>query len=165
MKTKLITLVVLFLAACTITHAQSDYSSAIGLRLGSPVSVSYKTFINDKGALEGYVGLRSFGFGNFINISGAYQVHNNIADVDGLAWYFGGGASIFIWNYDNDFVNTNFSSTAFGLQGYLGLDYKFKDAPVNLSLDWVPTFFVGGTLNINSFGGGYGALAVRYTLN
>jgi hypothetical protein len=29
---------------------------------------------------------------------------------------------------------------AAGLDGVLGLDYKFKGAPINLSLDWQPSY-------------------------
>ncbi len=46
--------------------------------------------------------------------------------------------------------------------GVLGLDYKFTDAPVNLSLDWAPILFVNGY--DNGFRGAYGALSARYTL-
>jgi hypothetical protein len=43
------------------------------------------------------------------------------------------------------------------------LDYKFPDTPLNLSLDWAPTFFIGG-YDAN-FAGSLGSLAVRYVLN
>lgn len=165
MKIKLSALVLsMSLLFCVSGSAQEFYSSAVGLRLGYPASISYKTFISDHAALEGYVGLRSWGFGNFINISGAYQHHMPIDEVDGLQWYVGGGASVYFWSYDDVFFDERYSSTNFGIQGYVGLDYAFKDAPVNLTLDWVPTFFLGGTLNINTFGYGYGSLGVRYIL-
>lgn len=73
MKIKLSALVLsVFLLICVSGSAQEFYSSAVGLRLGYPASISYKAFISDQAAQEGYVGLRSRGFGNFINISGAY---------------------------------------------------------------------------------------------
>lgn len=167
MKIKNFLLLTAFFVCGSFALQAQDYNSAIGLRLGSPSSISYKTFINGSHALEGYVGFRSYGFGSWINISGAYLVHNDIGDVDGLMWYYGGGVSAFFWNYDNDlFGADDYSSTSFGIQGYLGLDYKFDGAPVNISLDWIPTFFLGGDLNLGSnFGGAYGSLAVRYTLN
>lgn len=163
MKLKLLVFCAAFFMIGTLS-AQEYYKSAVGARLGSPISASYKTFISEKGAIEGYVGLRSYGFGSWFNVSGAYQVHNPISDVDGLQWYYGGGVSVFFWNYDNVFADSGFSSTSFGLQGYLGLDYAFDDIPLNLSLDWIPTFFIGD-LNINSFGAGYGSLGVRYILS
>ncbi|MFZ1257293.1 MAG: hypothetical protein WAR77_13120, partial [Saprospiraceae bacterium] len=58
------------------------------------------------------------------------------------------------------YPNNDFSSSSFGLSGCLGLDYKFADYPINLSADWIPTFFINGFGD--GFGAGYGALAVRY---
>lgn len=166
MKIKLTSLVlILSFLICTSSTAQDYYKSAVGLRLGYPVSASFKTFINESAAIEAYAGLRSYGFGSFINISGAYQIHKPLDSVDGLQWYFGGGASVFFWTYDQIFFDRNYSSTSFGLQGYVGLDYTFENAPISLTLDWVPTFFLGGSLNIGSFGAGYGSLGVRYVLN
>lgn len=141
-----------------------DYNSAIGLRLGYPTSLSYKKFISDGAAVEGILGFRSNSIGwRWIAIGAAYQVHNPISAVSGLQWYYGGGASAYIWSFDDSPVYEGESSFSFGLQGYLGLDYKFAGAPINLSLDWVPTFFIGGYGS--GFGADYGSLSVRYTLN
>jgi hypothetical protein len=46
--------------------------------------------------------------------------------------------------------------------GVIGLDYKFSEIPLNLSVDWMPTYFLGGY--IGGFGGGYGSLSARYVL-
>lgn len=151
----------LFLGVLLSSEAQSSYQSAIGLRLGYPVSVSYKHFIGDPSAIEVFAGIRSWSGYSFINIGGLYEYHKPISGVDGLQWYFGGGASVFFWNYKNNFVG-DYATTSFGLLGALGLDYKFADAPVNLSVDWVPTIFLNGYGS--GFGGGYGALSARYTL-
>lgn len=172
MKNTVFSLATLFLILFSLpSYAQDDnipknegYNSAIGLRLGYPASLSFKTFVNDNSALEAYIGLRNWGFGKFINLSGAYQIHKPVEGVDQLKWYYGAGASVYFWTYDNIFLNDGFSSTSFGLQGYLGLDYAFKDAPINLTLDWIPSFFIGGSLNIDSFSAGYGSLGVRYIL-
>ena len=76
-------------------------------------------------------------------------------------WYFGGGAAAYFWHYDAGFVDPG-TNTSLAILGTLGLDYKFSTAPVNLSIDWVPTFFVNGYGD--RFGAGYGALSARYTL-
>ncbi len=166
MKTlKLLGVVALFLSF-TMTMQAQDYSSAIGLRLGVPLSVSYKHFLGgSNNAIEAFAGFRSYSGYGWFNVGALYQVHKPIADVEGLRWYFGGGASVFFWNYDNGFVfgDKNNSTTSIGILGNLGLDYKFVNAPINLSLDWVPAFFVNGYAS--GFGGGYGALSVRYVLN
>ena len=155
-------LLVLTLCAFGQTAAAQDYKSAVGLRFGYPLSLSYKTFLNETSALEGYVGFRGYGSFRWISLNGAYQIHKDIDSVDGLQWYYGGGAGVQFWSYD--FIEE--SSTTFSVSGYLGLQYTFVDAPVSLTVDWVPTFFLGDNFGagFNSFGAGYGALAARYTL-
>ncbi len=163
-------LFVLTLFCCGLAFSSlqaQDYQKAIGLRLGYPVSISYKMFINNSNnAIEAFVNYRSqkvFSYGwTRIGLGGAYQVHNPISSVDGLQWYYGGGASVYFWTYDDGFADyADEANLSLGIQGYLGLDYKFANAPVNLSLDWVPTFYISGYGD--GFGADNGALAVRYT--
>lgn len=145
------------------TAQSQDYKSAIGARFGFPLSASYKTFLSESSAVEAFVGFQSYALSyTWINIGAAYQIHNDISGVDGLKWYYGAGASVYLYSFKNVFVGDNFGSTAIGLQGYLGLDYRLKDAPINISLDWVPTFFLSGFNN--GFSPKYGALSVRYIL-
>ncbi len=157
---KLILGLAIVLGIAATTNAQS-YHSAIGLRLGYPVSISYKTFISEPAAIEIFGGFRSYTGYKWFNIAGAYEHHMPISGADGLAWYVGGGASVFFWTYDSGFDAG--SSTSIGLLGAIGLDYKFRDAPFNLSLDWLPIFFVNGFGS--GFAGGYGALSARYVIN
>lgn len=139
-----------------------NYSSAIGLRLGSPVALSYKKFISGSSALEFYGAYRGYDFYRWFSINGAYQIHKDFPNVDNLQWYVGGGAGVYFWNYDNRFVGDNSANTSFAIQGYLGLEYTFDEVPISLSADWVPTFFLTGYGN--GFGAGYGAFSVRYVL-
>ncbi|MEQ1744522.1 MAG: hypothetical protein ABMA02_03790 [Saprospiraceae bacterium] len=161
MQTKKLVFVLALLIGCAAASFGQEYKSAIGLRLGYPVSITYKTFISDPGAIEIFGGFRSWTGYKWFNVAGLYEHHAEVSGVDGLKWYFGGGASVFFWTYDEGFDGG--SSTSIGLLGTLGLDYKFADAPINLSADWVPHFFLNGYGS--GFGGGYGALSVRYTLN
>ncbi len=47
------------------------------------------------------------------------------------------------------------------MDGVLGLDYKIKGAPINVSIDWQPSInFVG----YGRFESGWGGLGIRYTL-
>jgi hypothetical protein len=162
MKKLIFTLVLVI--GCFFAAYSQNYKSAIGLRLGYPVSVSYKHFISEPGAIEGFLGFRSYSGYSWVNVGATYQHHFAIPDVDGLSWYVGGGASVFFWNDKDDFFagNDDFNSTSFGILGVLGLDYKFPSAPINLSVDWMPTIFINGYGS--GFGGGYGALSARYVL-
>lgn len=160
MKKLFFTLAIMF--ACFAAYSQANYKSAIGLRLGYPASISFKTFLNESNALEAYVGFRRWAnYGNFVNIGALYEVHNSFPNVEGLNWYYGGGAAVYFWNYEA-FYADDYSNLNVGISGCLGLDYKFANAPVNLSVDWVPTFVIGDAY-YGGFRGDAGALSVRYT--
>ncbi len=149
------------MSVSSLVHAQA-YDKAIGLRFGYPLAASFKFFISEPAAIEVYAGYRNFGgsFGyNYFNVGGMYQYHKPINGVDGLSWYFGGGASVWFFSYD---FATDEGSTGIAINGALGLDYKFANAPFNLSVDWLPTFQLSGYGN--GFGGDYGALSARYVL-
>lgn len=162
MKTKHFIITLCLVAFAAFSAQSQEYKSAIGLRLGYPASISYKTFISEPGAVEAFLGFRSYSLYRWINIGATYQHHMPIQSVEGLKWYFGGGASVFLWSYDNAFADQDAAKTSFGLLGTLGLDYKFADIPLNLSVDWMPVFFLNGYGN--GFYGGYGALSARYVL-
>jgi hypothetical protein len=164
---KFLFLIILVSAVCLSQSLKAqDYKSAVGLRLGYPLSVSYKTFLSESNALELYAGYRGYGVSGFrwslINVGALYQIHKPLSGVDGLQWYFGGGAGVQLYNY-GDFDAEGSGSFGIGLSGNLGLDYKFPNSPINVSADWIPTIFIGSGY-LGGFGGGYGALAVRYTL-
>ena len=84
--------------------------------------------------------------------------------MEGLKWYVGGGATAYLWTYSNDIFFEGSDTFTFGVQGYVGLDYAFEDTSLNLSLDWVPTIFLGDGY-VSGFGASYGALSIRYILN
>lgn len=160
MKKLIFSLVIMF--ACSAAYSQ-NYKSAIGLRLGYPASISLKTFLNEKAAVEAYVGYRRYAsYVNFLTVGALYEIHTPIADVDGLSWYYGFGASVYFWNYDDVFfANDNYNNLNVGIMGALGLDFKFPNAPLNLSVDWVPAFVIGDAYR-SGFRGDVGALSARY---
>jgi len=158
-----------FLFSISTIQAQ-DFKSAVGLRFGSPLSVSYKFFMNETNAIEVFAGTKGYrnntAFGNlgwrWYSVSGAYQIHKplSIGDIDGLQYYYGAGASAYFWTFDFD---TDSNNTTFGLQLYGGVSYTFSEKPINISVDWVPTYFFNGY--VSGFGAGYGSLSVRYVLS
>ena len=149
---------------CIMSASQvqaQDYQSAIGLRFGSPISVTYKFFISEPAAIELYAGYR--GYSNvysYFSIGGLYEIHKPFPDVDNLNWYYGAGASVQFLSYEYDIYDDG--NIGFGLSGVVGLDYKFEDAPFNLSLDVMPTIRIGGWDDGFDF---WYALSARYVLN
>jgi hypothetical protein len=121
----------------------SDYKTALGVKV-YPGAVTVKHFLNNNAAVEGL-----------------YELHYGLGDVEGLKWYVGGGGHVGIWSdsWKNKYP-TREGGLAIGVDGVLGLDYKIKGAPLNLSFDWQPSFNIIG---YNYFEGGWGGLGVRYT--
>ncbi|MGH2642968.1 MAG: hypothetical protein ACRDE2_03390 [Chitinophagaceae bacterium] len=132
------------------TSGNPDYKTGLGLRLGYPYGVTIKHFISQQGALEGILG---FWYGGF-NFTGLYEYHMDIKSAPGLKWFVGGGADFTSWNF------AGYHGAAVGIDGIIGLDYKINSAPIDLSLDWKPSFYVSGVSGLYAGGG---AISVRYT--
>ncbi len=127
-----------------------DYRFALGLRLSNSTptlnnSISGKYFVTDKNAVEGLIA-----FGSRFGIGALLEIHKKF-DVEGLSWFYGGGAYL-------GFENKN---AYVGPTGIAGLDYKFATVPINLSLDWKPELDIVPAINFvpDAF-----ALSVRFTL-
>lgn len=169
MKALRFTLFALLFAGFGYTVQAQNYSSSVGLRLGVPLSVSYKTFLSETLAVEGFVGYRSrkfFGVGwSQINAVALLEIHNDLSSVtEGLQWYYGGGAGVYFASFDDgfNFDGNDDSNLGIGISGVLGAEYTFADTPVTIAADWLPTFLINGFGS--GFTAGYGALSVRYVL-
>ncbi|MGQ7852832.1 hypothetical protein ACUN24_01150 [Pedobacter sp. WC2501] len=147
--------IALFALTTTSVQAQ-DYKNAIGGRFGSYNGVSFKTGLNKGAMLELIGNFRSNSGFSWVQLTGLYEVYNPIKGADGLNWYYGGGASV--GSVKNKVIDE--SDIYLGLNGVLGLDYKFKGAPINLSLDWIPTLRL--TPDTDFYSGDVG-LGVRFT--
>jgi hypothetical protein len=147
-----------FLTLGNETLAQSEYNTAIGLRAGFGNGLTVKHFVNNNAALEGILYARW----NGLIVGGLYEVHRNIAEVNGLRWFYGGGAHLGTWNAGKGNPNwgdNSMSSTVVGIDGIIGLDYKIPTIPINLSLDWKPAINFSGNAG---FWGDEVALSIRY---
>lgn len=148
---------VLFSATSFAQPTGSSYQTALGLKF-YPGAFSIKHFPQPKKALEGLVYFWNYGF----RFTGLYEIHGNIEGAAGLKWYIGPGAHMGVWNKDwKDRYPGRDNGVAIGLDGVLGLDYKISGAPINLSIDWQPSFNIIGYTYFES---GWGGFAVRYTL-
>ncbi|MES1215463.1 MAG: hypothetical protein ABUT20_08100 [Bacteroidota bacterium] len=153
---KIILATVILLLSCNVLQAQShstnssSYRTALGVKVWDGGGISLKHFFNptNAGELIGYFWNRGFRF------TGLFEIHGNFADARGLKWYIGPGAHIGVYNDkygDNSYA---------GIDGVLGLDYKFNGAPINMSIDWQPSFEFGDG---RGFYGNWGGLGIRYT--
>jgi hypothetical protein len=131
------------------SYSSASYQTALGVKF-YPGAISVKHFVNKQAAIEGLCYFWNRG----TRITGLYEIHGDINGAPGLKWYVGPGAHI-------GFYNTKYGGgSSFGVDGVLGLDYKINSAPINLSLDWQPSFEFGDG---RGFTGNWGGFAIRYT--
>jgi hypothetical protein len=149
-------IVTLLVTAVIISQAQSrstnsySYRTALGVKVWDGAGISLKHFFNgnNAGELIGYFWSRGARF------TGLYEIHGDFSGAPGLKWYIGPGAHI-------GFYNTKYGDGAYaGIDGVIGLDYKFRGAPINMSIDWQPSFEFGDG---RGFVGSWGGLGIRYT--
>lgn len=128
----------------------STYRTALGVKVWDGGGISFKHFVNGNNALE----LIGYFWSQGMRITGLYEIHGPISGANGLQWYIGPGAHV-------GFYNTKYGDGSYiGIDGVLGLDYKFNGAPINISLDWQPSFEFGDG---RGFVGSWGGLGIRYT--
>jgi hypothetical protein len=141
---------IIVLVCAGLQLSAQDYRLAAGIRLSNSTptlsnSITGKYFITEKSAIEGIVS-----FGNRFGIGGLLEIHKPFS-VEGLSWFYGAGA----------YVGFQSGDTYLGPTGILGMDYKFTNVPLNISLDWKPELDIIPEIN---FVPDAIALSVRFTI-
>ena len=87
------------------------------------------------------------GINDGIGICALYEWHFPVTSVEHLQWFAGGGA-----------YTAYRDKTAFvGAAGIVGVDYKFQDIPLNISIDWKPELNVIESVGFEASGVGFSA--------
>ena len=153
-------LLLLIVAACAAAPAAAqnegtDYRTALGFKY-YPAGITLKQFVSRHVALEAIGYIRQQGFR--LTLLSAY--HDHLGNVPGLNWYAGPGLHV---GFRSDRWKASHPDgprkTPFGVDGVLGVDYKLRGLPLNLSIDWQPSFTFSGE---NIFEAGWGGVAIRY---
>jgi hypothetical protein len=152
----LLILTVIFATNARAQSTGSDYRTAIGVKV-YPGAITLKHFTSDRVALEGLLSFWRYGF----RFTGLYEFHADINGAPGLKWYVGPGAHLGFYNdkWGNRFIDDDDERLDLGVDGVIGLDYKIQGAPLNLSLDWQPSFTILSDPEFRSWGG----LGVSFT--
>ncbi|MFT3823762.1 MAG: hypothetical protein QM731_07565 [Chitinophagaceae bacterium] len=137
----------------------SNYRAAFGFKF-YPGALTAKFFIKHNQAIEALGYIWDHGFRG----TALYEFHGNIAGAPGLKWYAGPGAHLGVYNEDwrrhhgDHYYYYGDGDVSAGFDGVVGLDYKFKGAPINLSADLQP--FV--ELADHAYMGLWGGVAFRF---
>lgn len=133
-----------------------EYQKAIGIKISSGLSASYKNFVKGNNAIE----LQAMYFNEGFRTVGLYEFHfSNIEGLPGITWYVGPGVHAGFWN--KTFSTRYNTSLDIGFDGVIGFDYKFKNSPINISIDWQPAISIVGKSGLQPQFGGIG---LRYVI-
>lgn len=150
----------------------SEYNTGIGLRFGGwETGLTVKHFVKDGAAIEGIISSGWMYRGT--RITGLYEWQKSISGVQGLYWFVGVGAHVGFYNerywyngdckdgryeYKGEWYNCDGTRAVIGIDGIIGLEYKFQELPITIGLDLKPSIDVFG------WGRHYGdgAFTVRY---
>lgn len=151
----------------------AGYTTALGLRAGSPSGLTIKHFFRGPVAVEGILGtnLNRHGF----NLTVLLEKHAQAFGARGLLWYYGlgghvssyTGRSYYEWYYVKHkgrryYIYDDYYEGRFwglGIDGALGLEYQFQDLPFTLGVDAKP---IAELTRGNAFFWVEGALSLRY---
>ena len=141
---------IIYKASAQELSGEPGYRFGLGVRLSnsSPTlnnSITGKYFVTNQNAIEGVLS-----FGSRFGIGALLEIHKP-TNVEGLRWFYGGGA----------YLGFEDSDTYLGPTGIVGIDYKFANVPINLSIDYKPELNI---LPEISFVPDAFAFSVRFTL-
>ncbi len=162
---KIVLSALMLLGVAFSAQAQDISKNALGLRLGDNDGfggeVSYQRGLGDNNRLELDLGWRSSKNVDAFKLVGLYQWVWNIDG--GFNWYAGVGGGVGSWSYD--YSGANDSGTILLAAGDLGIEYNFKEVPIQLSLDIRPEFYLNNSgdnkFREDNFGPDI-ALGIRY---
>jgi len=154
---KIVAICLVLLGFISVANAQ-DYRTGVGLRGGFANGLTVKHFTHENRALEFLLASRWRG----VEITVLYEIHNQAFNTERLKWYYGIGGHVGFWN--GDYTNKYWGDpgknyTVAGIDGILGLEYSFREAPINLGIDWKPAF---NLIGYSGFWADGGALSIRY---
>lgn len=153
-----ITLLIL-LAGLFINNSNAqDYNLGIGVRLGYNPGLTLKKSLSSNTYFEALLSANSHGF----IVTGLWEKQQPFLNEPGFSWFYGVGAHFGAWDQNHNYNNwyTHNDELTIGVDGILGLEYSFVNAPFSLALDWKPAFDVISSPGLRV---GNGAFSVRFT--
>lgn len=136
MKKRFLLLATFILVAAFGVNAQT-YQTAFGAKFyagnGSVGGINIRHSTKENAALEGSL---LFFNGGGVGIEGLYEYQGAINGAPGLQYFVGGGGMLGFGGgrYDD--------GVSFALRLTGGIDYKFPDVPINISLGFDPFFYL-----------------------
>ncbi len=137
--------IVKILAVAVVCAASVNLGKAqeLGIRFGNALGNKNSVAIDGVFALGKFSRIHAdVSFGNGVALEALWDFLYRPVSDSPINWYVGVGPSLYLSD-----------PFALGASGEIGLEYRFKDAPIAIGLDYRPTFvIVEKTDFVNSFG-------------
>lgn len=125
---KKVVLLLSFIGIVSLSSAQK-YDFAVGLRLGYPYGITGKLFLSESLAAD----VTLLSNGHYLGAVGLLELQKKSTSQPNWDWYYGAGAHATLDLFDG-------TGMSVGLDGIVGAEYVFKDMPLAISFDWIPSF-------------------------
>lgn len=135
--------ILILAVAFTASTNNANAQKLIGIRGGWYSGISYQHYLSSANSLE-FLGQFTRGG---MNLTGLYEIHQDIPDVDGLKFYYGAGAHLGFYQAERHNLfgdRYKHDGAVIGADGIIGIEYFFKPIPLQLSLDYKPALNLGG---------------------
>lgn len=132
------------LLICPYIYSQ-NYTRDFGIRGGTNSGLTYRQYVNDENAFEAILGYK----GQHLRLTVLKQYFRpafyEITDNLNFTYGYGAHVALYYTNryniFNKTYVMPNWRfSPAFGLDGYLGLEYHFREFPFIIGIDAIPFF-------------------------
>lgn len=174
----------LLVASAATTLSAQQARVAVGVRAGLPAGVSAKAFLNETIAFELNAGLRNYDGYSATNVGGAMFFYMsdhgmNKGFMKNVSLYGGLGLGRSYFDFEQDFIDNikeqtgtnedgevitkkaSYDDFSSNMKAYLGAQYLFPNAPIELTLDFGPDIHIGKVANPI---GGHASIGVRYVV-
>lgn len=135
--------IVIAMAIVSLASVHMSQAQELGIRFGDALANKSSVAIDGVFALGKFSRIHAdVAFGNGVAVEALWDfLYRPIPDAP-INWYVGVGPALYIS-----------SPFALGASGEVGLEYRFKDAPLAIGVDYRPTFvLIETTAFVNSFG-------------
>lgn len=149
-------IIIVVLSVLAVSFAASAQPRAIGIRAGWGGELSYQHYMGGENFLEADLGFVGGSGSSGFYLTGIYDWV--FASSGNFNFYAGPGLQLGAYAY-NDGDNGTHTAAQIAVVGQLGAEFVIPGAPINISLDWRPAFYL---LNSGSFSASGFALGLRY---
>jgi hypothetical protein len=150
--------IIIFLVLLNLPASTQPFKTAAGLRFGIPYGVSVKQFLDHDDALEFIVAANLRGF----VASALFENEHETGLEPRLYWYWGLGVHAGVIDASRTpylYSREDYAGPVLGVDAVAGLEYVFRNIPLNLALDILPSINLAGYTGWNGLNS---AISVRY---